>query len=227
MPAESSQPPVLGERLLVFLKAPRPGTVKTRLAATLGEAQATAAYGRLVEAVLGHISELSAVELRYTPDTAASEISPWRRPTWLLAPQGGGDLGQRLARAFSEQFAGGARKVVIIGSDCPELTAPDIRAAWAALDHSDLVIGPAHDGGYWLIGLKTACPSLFAGIDWSTAEVLRQTLAQANAGGLRVAQLRTLSDIDSEADWYAWRAREPDAETESKGSPTFPSPGPK
>ncbi len=199
------------ERLLVFLKAPRVGTVKTRLAATLGMEAATAAYRTLVATLLREMDALDGVELRYAPDDAAAEIQPWRRPSWQLAAQGSGDLGERLIRAFAEHFADGARKVVVIGADCPDATPDDVRNAWSALDHHDLVVGPAHDGGYWLIGLTSPRPELFCELAWSTDQVLPRTLSRAREMGLRIAQLQTLTDIDVEPEWRAWRLRVSDS----------------
>src|SRR5437870_9531693 len=110
-------------KLIVFVKAPRVGWVKTRLAASMGASQACAVYRLLTRTLLGHLSELRAVELRYTPDEAAAEIEPWRRAGWQSQPQGCGDLGTRLQRAFADAFQDNTARVAIIGSDCPEVTA--------------------------------------------------------------------------------------------------------
>lgn len=194
-------------RLLVFLKAPRPGFVKTRLAATLGTDLALAAYRALAERTLRQVAGIDRVTLCVTPDDAEPEIAPWVRPAWSVLPQGAGDLGQRLARAFVAAFAGGATRVAAIGTDCPELTAADVDAAWQALSKVDVVLGPACDGGYWLIALRQPQPAIFQGIDWGTERVLSQTLDTARQAGLSVDLLRELSDVDDEADWHAYRAR--------------------
>ena len=196
------------ELLIVFLKAPRLGTVKTRLAATMGAPAAGAACRRLVETLLQRLSSLEYVELRFAPDDSASEIKPWARPSWRLAAQGEGDLGCRLDRAAREAFASETRRVVIIGSDCPEVTAADVRAAWTALHTYDVVLGPATDGGYWLIGLRAPRPDLFEGISWSTSAVLNETLVRASIAGLTVHILRELSDVDTEADWRRFLGQE-------------------
>lgn len=193
------------DKLLVFLKAPRRGTVKTRLAADLGPDDALSAYRELVAVTLSHLVALAPVELRFTPDDAGSEIAPWLRAGWGSAPQGNGDLGTRLARAFDEAFHAGHQRVVVIGSDCPYVTDHDIRTAWEALAHHEVVLGPAMDGGYWLLGLRSAQPDLFAEIEWSTANVLSQTLQRAKAAHLSVTLLRPLSDVDTATDWEAWR----------------------
>ena len=134
--------------LIVFVRAPRAGAVKTRLAQKIGASAACDAYQKLVRAVLNRIDSIRAVQLRYSPDDAESEVRPWLRPSWTLSPQGSGDLGERLTRAFAESFAAGANRVVIIGSDCPWLTGGDVEEAWNDLETHDLVVGPARDGGY-------------------------------------------------------------------------------
>ena len=106
-------------RLLLFVKAPRPGFVKTRLAAELGPDAACAAYCVVVSALLEQLQAETAVDLLFTPDSAALELEPWRRPGWSLHPQGDGDLGERLVRAGREAFARGVTGLAIIGSDCP------------------------------------------------------------------------------------------------------------
>lgn len=194
-------------RLVVFLKAPRPGAVKTRLAGALGPDAACAAYRRLVEALLANLTPLPRVELCFTPAEAAPEIQPWVRPGWLTCPQTDGDLGERLHAAFTEHFESDALHVVIIGSDCPDVTAQDIEEAWLALEGHDVVLGPALDGGYWLIGLRAPQPTLFAGIPWSTDRVFGETMCRAREAGLRVALLRELADVDTAADWEWWTRR--------------------
>ena len=192
---------VRAELLIIFVKAPRPGTVKTRLAREIGEAAACAAYCRMVNELRLNLARLEPVEIRFTPDDAGSDVAPWLCPGWRLAPQGVGELGARLQAAFSQAFASGSNRVVVIGSDCPTVAASDIELAWNELDGHDVVIGPAQDGGYWLIGLRSSCPRLFEEISWSTPTVLVDTLKQAEAAGLKVKLLRQRSDIDSRADW--------------------------
>ena len=190
--------------LIIFLKAPRPGQVKTRLAKTIGAEAACAAYRHLTETVLGRISPLSGIHLRHAPDDAFAEIQPWLRPGWRASAQGSGDLGERLQRAFSEAFNQGAERVVIIGSDCPTIAASDIEMAWAALAENEVVIGPATDGGYWLIGLRGPQPALFKDIVWSSSAVFRGTIERCNTAGLSVKLLRELADVDTETDWLAY-----------------------
>ena len=207
------------EQLIVFVKAPRPGAVKSRLAKTMGAAAACTAYCRLVETVMRNLSQFENVELRFTPDDAALEIKPWLRPGWHSLPQGGGDLGDRMHRAFAEHFSAGSKRVVIIGSDCPDVTPADIREAWKELKNADLVLGPATDGGYWLIGLRrpepTGAPSdrarvsVFEGISWGSDSVLAETLQRAKAANLPVGILRILTDVDTEQEWREFVASSP------------------
>jgi uncharacterized protein len=192
-------------RLVVFLKAPRPGLVKTRLAETLGADAACVAYQQLVERLLANLALLPTVELCFAPPDASSEINPWLRADWSACPQSEGGLGERLHAAFTEHFLAEAERVVIIGSDCPAVTAADIEDAWVELEGHDVVLGPALDGGYWLIGLRAPQPGLFTAMPWSTDAVFGETMRRARESGLRVATLRELSDVDTAADWERWR----------------------
>jgi len=112
--------------------------------------------------------------------------------------------------AFVEAFREGVNRVVIIGSDCPALTAEDLEQAWRALDTRDVVLGPATDGGYWLIGLREPQSALFERIAWSTSTVLAETIDRAHRTGLRVGQLRQLTDVDTEADWLNYLSSLPE-----------------
>jgi rSAM/selenodomain-associated transferase 1 len=189
------------KRLIIFVKAPRPGAVKTRLARELGADAACAAYRQMVEQLIARLMGLDRVELRFTPDDAGDQVKAWQRPGWQLVPQGEGDLGQRLQRAFADAFALFPIPVLVIGSDCPTLTQADIELAWDALRENDAVLGPAQDGGYWLIGLREPQPNLFETIAWSTPEVLQQTLQKIEIAGLKAKLLQVRRDIDSAADW--------------------------
>ena len=193
--------------LIVFVKSPRPGKVKTRLAQSVGSRAACLIYQILVSRVLAQIRSLRSVQLRFHPANASKEIREWCRRGWTVAPQGAGDLGQRLKRAFRQAFSTRWERVAIIGSDCPEVTARDIEHAWNALEGNDVVLGPAHDGGYWLVALRQSIPKLFSKIPWSTDRVLATTLANAKSAGARVHLLRELADVDTEDDWKAYLRR--------------------
>lgn len=183
-------------RVLLFLKAPRPGTVKTRLATELGTEAATALYRRLAERQIAavHASGLP-LELHYTPTDAEPELRAWLGDTaGRYIPQCEGDLGARLAHATALAFADGAARLALIGADCPALDAARLQSAFAALATADAVFGPARDGGYYLLALDAPHLDLFRDIPWSTADTLHVSLARA--AGLRTALLPEEEDID-------------------------------
>ena len=188
-------------RIIIFVKAPRPGFVKTRLAAAIGNEAACGAYRQLAETVVANLAPLPHTELRFTPDDAENEIAHWLSDDWTAHPQGEGDLGERMHRAFTEAKG----PAIIIGSDCPQVELSDLRTAAKTLQARDAVIGPATDGGYWLIGLNAPCPALFENIKWSTSDVLPKTLEKANEAGLSVQLLRELTDVDTGEDWERWK----------------------
>jgi uncharacterized protein len=200
--------PHRSERLIVFLKAPRVSAVKTRLGEKIGMEAACRAYCELVEALLKNMANILHVELRISPDNASDEIAGWLKPAWIVTGQGSGGLTERLVSAFEDAFNAGGERVLIIGSDCPDVTEADIYDAWELLRENDLVLGPATDGGYWLVGLSAPAPFLFEGIPWSTEKVMEKTLSLAAASDLKVKLLRTLNDVDTLADWERFqRAR--------------------
>ena len=189
----------------VFLKEPRPGSVKTRLARSLGPRAAAEIYRRFVEDTLEWLGRFSGARrfLYYTPPGAAAEcarLSPRVGAPFRLVPQSSGSLGRRLARAFEDLLPDGTHRAVILGTDSPLLDSRLLRAAIRALETADLVLGPARDGGYYLIGLKRPRFELFESIPWSTSSVLRRTLEQAAALDLSTTCLETLSDVDTFAD---------------------------
>ena len=187
--------------ILLFVKHPEPGKVKTRLAATLGPVRAAEIYRTLAEEVLRRVPADTEVLVLFDPPGKAAEIAAWlRRPASALVPQVSGDLGVRLEAAFAEGFARGCDAVAAIGSDCVELTPAHFAEAWCALETHDAALGPTVDGGYYLLALRTPHPELFRDIAWSTDAVCRQTLERAEAAGLRVHLLPILSDVDTEED---------------------------
>ncbi len=190
-------------RLIIFLKAARPGFVKTRLAAALGPDGACAVYVSLVETLLHRLRDRTDVELRFTPDDAAEEVRSWARSGWLMKPQGQGDLGDRLICAVEEAFQDRCEAVAIIGADCPEVSSRDVDGALeiVASGKADVVLGPAKDGGYWLIALRKPVAELFTGMAWSTESVFAETRARAHGLGLTVKEMRILADVDTLDDW--------------------------
>ena len=194
--------------ILLFVKYPEPGKVKTRLAATLGAERAAAIYRQLVAAVLAGLPGGDDLIVVFDPPEKRAEVAEWLQGLLaerrvLFTAQAAGDLGARLERAFAEAFAQGWEKVAVIGSDCIGLTAAVFSETWRALETHDAVLGPSVDGGYYLLALKQPCAALFHGIAWSTDAVRAQTLARARAAGRSVHELAALPDIDTEADWVA------------------------
>jgi rSAM/selenodomain-associated transferase 1 len=212
-------------RLIVFARRPVLGRVKSRLAATLGAASALEAYRRLLGATiaLAEASGADRLEMRLaddgpapdTPDTPDTSARPAVADLpavlvtrgWTVSPQSGSDLGERMREALSQALSAGERPV-LIGSDCPSLTPADIVAAFAALDRADAVFVPTEDGGYALVGLSAPAWTLFESISWSTARVADQTRQRAAEAGLRVEWLRTVWDVDVEADLRRWEAQD-------------------
>ena len=187
------------DRLLVFVKAPRPGAVKTRLAAALGIEAAAALYramaGEEIRRTAPRAGEYERTFL-FTPEDARAEMEGWL-PGETLEAQRGADLGQRMAGAFASAFAAGARRVAIVGSDVPACGREHVAEAFAALDGSDVVLGPTPDGGYYLVALDRPRPALFQSIPWSTPSVLPATAERAGVLGLGVRMLDPLRDIDT------------------------------
>jgi rSAM/selenodomain-associated transferase 1 len=186
--------------LLIFLKAPRPGTVKTRLAAVIGDDLATSLYRAMASAVLQGTEGVPAQRrLCFTPRDAALELAEWW-PGECLEPQTEGDLGARMDGAFGSAFERGAVAVVLIGTDALAVDRVAVEAGFDALREADVALRAARDGGYTLIGLRRPQPELFRDIAWSTGDVLEKTLARAASLGLRVALEGPDTDIDTVAD---------------------------
>lgn len=186
-------------RLIVMVKEPRPGRVKTRLAREVGAVAAAGWFRREARALVRRLSADPRWETRLavSPDREGMESRVW--PAGLArVPQGRGDLGARMARALREAPPG---PVVLIGADVPGVGPAQIARAFAALGRAEAVFGPAEDGGFWLVGLARRQgfpPALFAGARWSTEDALAD--AQATLGGRRVALIDRMGDVDEAAD---------------------------
>jgi rSAM/selenodomain-associated transferase 1 len=207
---------------VVFARAPIPGTVKSRLASTVGAQRALEIYTQLAAGIIAALHDPARWELvvRGVPDDALADLLPWVEGRGTLEPQGAGDLGDRMRRALEQHLEGGAERVVIVGTDCPEVTPSVIEAAFGALGDADIVYGPATDGGYYLVGARRAVPEVFHDIPWSDARTLSVSLERAGRAGYRVCVLEPLTDIDTEADWEAWRRRGAVPGLTPKGSPS-------
>ena len=187
--------------LVLFARWPEPGRVKTRLSPALPPALACALHRAMLDDALW--SSLSARADRRVVAWAEAPAFSMGTPVpggFEQAAQRGADLGARLAAAFAEQLTGPGERVVVIGSDCPELSASDLDAAFDALGTCDLAVGPSRDGGFWLVGLSRPAPQVFDGVAWSTDRALSGMLGNAAAAGLSVARLATRADVDTPAD---------------------------
>ncbi len=188
--------------LLIFIRNPQLGSVKTRLAATLGAEEALRIYHILLQKTQAAAETCDATRCLYYSDFVDLNDS-WSPALFQKKIQHPGDLGQRMEAAFREAFEAGAKKVVIIGSDCPDLTADLLHQAFELLDQADFVLGPVPDGGYYLLGMNVVEPLVFQGIQWSTATVREKTLEKIASLGMTFQLLPMLSDVDTEADWRA------------------------
>ena len=221
-------------RLIVFAKLAQAGRVKTRLATTIGSDRALRVYRRLLAATL-RLALRSPVERREWRFDAAPGALPARDAAllrrlanrgWIIAPQQGRDLGERMAQAIESGLEAGDA-VVLIGADCPVFETADIGAAFDALKQSDAVFAPAEDGGYVLVGMSRAMPELFEAMPWGSDQVMTQSLARLESSGASVTLLRRLWDVDVEADLARFEAglgpRLPQIKREVRASETCSS----
>ena len=226
---------ILRRQLVVLARWPAPGRCKQRLAASCGSSQAAAAVQRHLTA---HTMRVATTLQGIGLTLAVAGIGPRARRRWgrpwreqaggdrlRLSGQCGGNLACRMQAQFRESFRRGAEQVVLIGTDLPGLETEDLEQAFALLSQHPLVLGPARDGGYWLIGLtragyRSALPRLMSGIPWGSSQVLGLTLAQAAALNLNVGLLRTQSDLDNAADLAPWLQRRC---SDDRAIPTLPA----
>jgi uncharacterized protein len=210
--------------LIIFAKEPRPGQVKTRLSPPLSPEAAAQLCHCFIQDILDEMARVPKVRLAvaFSPPTARDFFRRLAPPGTDLFPQEGADLGERMARAFARSFAAGFGPVLLRGSDVPDLPAAVVSEARAVLaaGEAQVVLGPATDGGYHLVGLSEPQPALFRGPVWSSSTVLTDTLSLARHLGLRVHLLPPWPDIDTDDDLRAflhragpapqpgWRSRE-------------------
>lgn len=191
------------ECLIIFTRYPEPGTTKTRLIPALGAEGAAKLQQQMTEQKLAEALQLQSsypilIEVHFTGGNQQL-MQDWLGNI-IYKQQSEGDIGCRMAAAFQSAFEAGINRVVLIGIDCPDLNAALMAEAFQALKTHDLVLGPAQDGGYYLIGLNQLNSELFIGISWSTAKVLQQTQNIAQKLQLSVSYLPILSDIDRPED---------------------------
>ena len=196
------------QHLIIFSRYPEPGKTKTRLIPALGSEGAANLQREMTEYTLLQAKKLQtqiplSLELRFAGGNSQL-MTDWLGSDIVYHPQEEGDLGMRMARSLSEAFQNGAEKSIIIGTDCPSIDLEILTVAFEYLKNKDLVLGPAIDGGYYLIGLRRSIPELFVDVDWGTDKVLRQTVNTAGKINLAVGYLPTLADIDRPEDLSIW-----------------------
>ena len=186
--------------LIIFVRKPELGKVKTRLAATLGNEKALAVYVELIEHTRAISRPANADKFIFYADSI-EENDIWDEPGFAKMLQANDDLGGKMKAAFAVLFKQGYEHVVIIGSDCFELSTQIIDEAFKMLKQKEVVIGPAADGGYYLLGMKTLLPFIFENKHWSTEHVFQQTISDLQKENISFAELITLTDVDTEEDW--------------------------
>jgi uncharacterized protein len=187
-------------KLLIFTRYPTPGKVKTRLIPKLGVDGAAKLHKFLTEHVVAQALKLAkridvSVEIVFA-DSDFVSMRTWLGEDPVYSRQADGDLGERMRIAFEQAFDSGASKVVLIGSDLPDLSVSILAAAFEELGNADVALGPAADGGYYLIGLKAPFPELFTGIRWSRPGVLENTLEKIQGKRKTYGLTEMLNDVD-------------------------------
>lgn len=190
---------ISNNHLIIFVKNPELGKVKTRLAQTIGEENALYIYKLLIE----HTYQITlpiAVEKHVYYSAYIENTDQFNDIVYSKNIQKGNDLGERMANAIKNSLGNWASKIVLIGSDCYELNSGIIEKAFIMLDKNDVVIGPANDGGYYLIGMKNMHDKIFKNKEWSSENVLLDTIIDCNELELTHYLLPTLNDVDREED---------------------------
>ncbi len=187
------------QALIIFIRNPVLGKVKSRLAATVGEERALDIYKKLLLHTHTISKNIAADKFIFYEDFL-NDKDIWENDIYKKFLQEGGNLGDRMKRAFGKLFSKGYQEIIIVGSDCYELTTAMLNDAYRALSLADLVIGPASDGGYYLLGMKEFVPALFDNKNWSSETVYMDTVKQASQLNCTVASLITLNDVDIESD---------------------------
>jgi rSAM/selenodomain-associated transferase 1 len=189
----------MNDAVIIFVKNPVHGKVKTRLAAAIGNDKALDIYLDLTAHTLKVAENAVADKYIYFSDEIDNSIGQ-KTAAFKKAVQSGIDLGEKMKNAFSDILNNSYRKVIIIGTDCPGISPEILEQAFNQLNDADIVIGPAADGGYYLLGMKALHPQLFDNIEWSTSAVLQTTVERCTQNNLRYQLLEELNDIDEEKD---------------------------
>lgn len=199
--------------IMVFLKYPTPGKVKTRLAKTLGQFEAAEVYRLLAEKVIEQTVFANYQQvLLIEPPELQNDFKNWLGDDKTFHPQRGGNIGERMIKGFQDLFLQGASHVIAVGSDCPEMDSSILKAATTILTYRDCVIGPAMDGGYYLIGFTSAAflkmqenlSPLFEKIEWSTSSVYTETIVRLENYDLSYGSLPCRRDVDTLDDYVEY-----------------------
>ncbi|MFY0593499.1 TIGR04282 family arsenosugar biosynthesis glycosyltransferase [Roseivirga sp.] len=191
------------ELLIIFVKNPKLGKAKTRLAATVGKEKALAIYELLLEKTKQETINLDVDRIVYYSDFI-DESDLWQNNLFYKGLQIEGNLGEKISAVFQQAFTDGYERVCIIGSDCYDLTQDQLRSAFQELQNNQAVLGPAEDGGYYLLGISEMNSLLFENKNWSTETVGSDTIEDFKSLGMTYQILPTLNDIDTESDLGPW-----------------------
>jgi rSAM/selenodomain-associated transferase 1 len=198
----------LSHHLLIFTRYPEIGKTKTRLIPLLGAKGAADLHRTLTEQTVSMVKQQQqTAQIKITIHFSGGNhalMQNWLGTDLEYCPQSHGDLGQKMQQAVLRSFSQGASRVIIIGTDCPDLTGDILETAFQSLENVDIAIGPAQDGGYYLLGLRYPIPELFDHIDWGTERVLTQTQTHIAQKHYKTYYLPVLRDIDRPEDWLIW-----------------------
>jgi uncharacterized protein len=189
--------------LMIFTRYPIQGSVKTRLIPLLGDSGACILHQKMVLHTLEKLDPFSSLQIWYE-GAGEIEMRKWLGCKYIYKQQTQGDLGERMLHAFREAFAAGETKALLVGTDCPGITLMHVEEALLKLDQSDVVVGPAKDGGYYLIGMKAAHEDLFRAVPWGTDQVFQITEERARKERLEISLLEELADVDRPEDVAVW-----------------------
>ena len=190
---------ITDDTTIIFLRAPEKGKVKTRLAISMDTEQVLNLYKGFIHDTISASDPVSRIILYCWPPEKAQSIADWLKNKFYVFPQSGDNIGSKMANAFQELFDSGVKKAILIGTDIPDISQTIITQAFNELNRNDIVLAPAQDGGYYLIGFNnnTYYPAVFEGINWSTPIVLQETISIMKKNNYRYYLLPELNDIDT------------------------------
>ena|SRR5438270_5520118 len=199
---DKNHAPAAGRVLGLFAKQPQPGQVKTRLAAAVSTEWAARVAAAFLHDTVKRLAQVEARRiLCFSPAEARCYFEALTAPQFALTPQSDGDVGRRMVAFFAEQLKADAKQVVLLGADSPTVPLAYIEQAFHALQNADVVLGPATDGGYYLLGCAGSVPGIFQAIPWGSSQVLDSTMEAIARGRYRFAILPPWYDVDTLDDW--------------------------